>query len=548
MKRTGKQVSTLKQLIKWLLLLIGLFLLFYYQLPLKIVAFFIVLCCLECLIPKRYRKWVNGFYGVISLFIVVWMALPDHEDGWKPYVFHDELVALEKQRAIPREDNAAAIYNQTIKQFDKEAYKAISCDGFGGEFILDKPWNSEQCPEAAQWIQKNQFLIDGIREAVKYEKCVFPLALDVLSPEFKLPKNGEEVFDCWYHVEPFSSLSQLGQVIKSSALHDIAEGRDSTALEKYLLLHSMGDHLLQQYTFDSKIRGLSFQFWASLNMSRWLVRTEPKEDELMAIETQLLKCQYNWTNEIKQVLEAEELLLKDSVCSSFYQINQEGDIRINFDPEGVWFQFTRMVPSEEPFHETREPTRVERCLRKKFHKLSRTLFWFFLPDSPSDLGKVVEKHLSRYNIILDVNFDKQDLIKLYSLPKSINIKTFVAIMSAITDSNYEAFRDMFLEVNMGNNSTQIILALKRYKNETGHWPESLDVISDQVPKEVMIDPINKGSFAYRLDKDGFIFYSRGRNDIDEYEQLLWQPPADPNEIDFSLPRPDDIVIWPSIDN
>ncbi|TSA52093.1 MAG: hypothetical protein D4R45_07460 [Planctomycetaceae bacterium] len=64
-------------------------------------------------------------------------------------------------------------------------------------------------------------------------------------------------------------------------------------------------------------------------------------------------------------------------------------------------------------------------------------------------------------------------------------------------------------------ATPILIALRRYKQETGVWPESLEQIEPKLPEQMLIDPQNNGPFVYKRDGDSFVFYSKGPNNIDE---------------------------------
>jgi hypothetical protein len=77
-----------------------------------------------------------------------------------------------------------------------------------------------------------------------------------------------------------------------------------------------------------------------------------------------------------------------------------------------------------------------------------------------------------------------------------------------------------------------MVALKRYENEHGRWPESLYGIKDLVPAEILVDPINGGSFVYKLTEENFTLYSKGKNNIDEGGERSRQSGAD------------DWLIWP----
>jgi len=64
----------------------------------------------------------------------------------------------------------------------------------------------------------------------------------------------------------------------------------------------------------------------------------------------------------------------------------------------------------------------------------------------------------------------------------------------------------------------ILVVLRRYRNDTGHWPETLEEISSSLPEIILTDPLNGGPFVYRQTEDAFELYSRGRNRIDETAQ------------------------------
>jgi hypothetical protein len=63
--------------------------------------------------------------------------------------------------------------------------------------------------------------------------------------------------------------------------------------------------------------------------------------------------------------------------------------------------------------------------------------------------------------------------------------------------------------------TLILIALKRYKKESGRWPQTLADIQDGERAEIFIDPVNAGSFVYKLTDASFALYSKGENNIDE---------------------------------
>lgn len=86
-----------------------------------------------------------------------------------------------------------------------------------------------------------------------------------------------------------------------------------------------------------------------------------------------------------------------------------------------------------------------------------------------------------------------------------------------------------------------MIALRRYKNKTGHWPENLEQVESFAPAEIFIDPINGGSFVYKLAEENFTLYSKGKNNIDEAGEYETEWAADYSGYKV---KEDDQLIWP----
>jgi hypothetical protein len=89
--------------------------------------------------------------------------------------------------------------------------------------------------------------------------------------------------------------------------------------------------------------------------------------------------------------------------------------------------------------------------------------------------------------------------------------------------------------------SRIMVALRRYKNANGRWPEGLDDVRALASEEVFIDPVNNSAFVYKLTDDGFTLYSKGKNNIDEdgeYDTVF-----DPNSFETKV-NADDRLFWP----
>ena len=76
-------------------------------------------------------------------------------------------------------------------------------------------------------------------------------------------------------------------------------------------------------------------------------------------------------------------------------------------------------------------------------------------------------------------------------------------------------RLILLRLAASRQAAPILIALRRHKDKTGTWPETLEQIEPKPPEQMLIDPQNNGPFIYKRDGDDFIFYSKGPNSIDE---------------------------------
>ncbi|MBN1974903.1 MAG: hypothetical protein JW787_14780 [Sedimentisphaerales bacterium] len=122
------------------------------------------------------------------------------------------------------------------------------------------------------------------------------------------------------------------------------------------------------------------------------------------------------------------------------------------------------------------------------------------------------------------NIDKVEKLmeRISSSDRSLR-ERFIIWRSGIGIKNSE--KKIYLRFSTDYHANLILIALKRYKDKTGKWPEKLNEIKPFLTSEdVLIDPQNNGAFVYKLKDDSFILYSTGQNKIDENGQI--KPPAD----------------------
>ena len=71
----------------------------------------------------------------------------------------------------------------------------------------------------------------------------------------------------------------------------------------------------------------------------------------------------------------------------------------------------------------------------------------------------------------------------------------------------QSIKEIYLRFSTNYHGTLIFITLKRYKIKTGQWPKTLEEIKPLLSsKDILIDPLSKGSFVYKTKDDSFILY------------------------------------------
>ena len=84
-------------------------------------------------------------------------------------------------------------------------------------------------------------------------------------------------------------------------------------------------------------------------------------------------------------------------------------------------------------------------------------------------------------------------------------------MSKMDDNSLERTRNLHLHALANRRSAHILIALRRFKNKTGHWPQSLHRIEPLLSTETLTDPRDNAPFVYELTGEDFRLGSRGAN-------------------------------------
>jgi len=533
-KNARQRLRLIIRIFKWiglivlvLLIILGLI----FEAPWKVITLFLIILTACTILPKPARKYFWLSVGTVVIALIIWVFLPDDNEGWRPYTFDGELAALEAKYAIPDEENATLIYD--------ELFKTIDGDPNEPEFFLssrpsskDKPWRTADHPETAEWLKGKQGIIEELLRATKKEKC-----------HFSIP-----VYSWDLDVERFSKMRRCTWLLLSAANNDIAEGRIDAGLEKYLCIVRLAEHLYQQPVMIDFLVAFAIERSALEQFNRFMIENKPNEEQLELIGNTIKSLKNNWNSDCPKIIDIEKLQTKNLLCSFAYQINPQGKVRLSRDPLAVTRE---RVEEELKGGEIQDPEH-EAALQKLLHstywqkkrwKAGVILAYLGMPSTPKEVSKNIDSGFQRLYAMAEPDFDWAGSPKELSFnPMKVKFnwvyvtRSIADMMASMLEQSYYSLHDLYLRNIAEQRGTRIIIALRRCKNKTGHWPESLDELKSLVPTEIFIDPINGDSFVYKLTEENFTLYSKGKNNIDEDGQY--------NSNRQQEPKPDDWLIWP----
>ncbi len=491
-----------------------------FQTPWKVITLLVILLLACTVLPKPTRKWFWLSVGIVVIALIIWVFLPEDNEGWRPFTFDEELDALQAKYAIPNEENAAIIYDELLAGYDANAFDPNISDPNIDRLTSREPWLSKDYPGLAGWLDSHKNTITSLIKAAKIEKCAFPIDANFVMSDRQMDR--------------LSAMRRFAYLLIRAANNDITEERTDQTIEKYTAVLQIGKHLCQQPTITDVLTGLAIEGLPVKMLNNFIIIGNATEEQLIVIEEAIAGIKHDWNSDFPKILEHEKLTTK-SHLSLFYEVNAKGRIRRSRDSSAV---IRAHLPQAMPPLVYWE---------KKLAKAGVILSWFFLPATSKKAGEIIDSAYERYYAMTEPDFDWQKepeevpITSLFSISFRFNYSYMVNVMAKMSEQVYYRIPSIYRRAKAEQNGCLLIIALKRYKDKAGRWPESLDDIKSLVPAEIFIDPINNDSFVYKLTEDNFTLYSKGENNIDEDGQFntIW----DPNSFE-SMIEQDDRLIWP----
>jgi len=132
---------------------------------------------------------------------------------------------------------------------------------------------------------------------------------------------------------------------------------------------------------------------------------------------------------------------------------------------------------------------------------------------------MIDDVYKKYYTMVEPDFDWQKEPREFPITSRFKFRPnryrTIELLASVSEEQYYRIHQIYFRQQTAIRASRLIIALRRYKNQTSHWPENLDEIKSLAPAEILVDPINGSSFVYKLTEENFTLYSKGKNNIDE---------------------------------
>ncbi len=477
-----------KRIFRWIglgLLVVLLIASIIFQAPLKVITILVIILAACTVLPKPTRKWFWLSAGVVVIALIIWVLLPEDDEGWRPYSFDEELAVLKDKYAIPDEENAALAYDEIFQNLDIDANQP--------EFFLkskpsskDEFWLSKDHQETAEWLKGHQSTIEKLLQTAKKDKCRFlPTRVD--------PDGIGE------YMERLPKMRQCAFLLVSAANNDLAEGRIDDGIEKYLCIIQMAKHSYQHPVTILQIVGSAIESIGLQQLNRFVIEGRPSEQQLQLLSSSLIGAENNWDSDLCKILDFEKLYAKNMLCSMAYEINPEGKIRLTRDLFALW---RKQSPQEFP-----PPT----YFRRKLCKVQTILKWLFYPPSPEKISEIIDASFEKCYAMAEPDFDWDKEPGEFQPSWKATYSATIEMLITMQSSSYYSIHDMYLKNLAFRRGSRLLIAIKQYSIEHGSWPANFNVIKSRVPAETFIDPVSGDEFEYENHGGRFSLYGETRN-------------------------------------
>jgi len=517
--RTRKIIRVLFAVCKWLfvaalsLLLIGGL---YFHGPWKVLTLIAIILATLTIVPKPFRKWVWTCFAITIAVLVVWVFLPEDNEGWKPYTLNEERVQLEAKYALADKDNAALIYDRLIEAYDANDFNPEFMDDDLEDLTRTQPWSTKDYPQMAEWLKGHEETIVTLTEAVAKEKCHFEIhaGLTLFRSDF----------------DRLRAMKNYGMLLIRAGNNDLGNGHIYESIKKYVTAFQIARHQCQQPSMMDILVGISLEAMSMVQFGETIINYNLTEGQLDLINSKLAENEYNWSSDFSRILECENLFAKNTILGVLYEVDSDGNTRFTRNlMTTIMYQLAFIPPSERNL--------LPDYWRKKAFKARTISVWLVMPTDPQKAAEIIDDAQKDQYEITEDDFDwgkEPEPFSYWSM--RVNFSGMIKMQNIIMAPAHRSVHKYYIRTISMNQATRIIVALKRYEKANGAWPGKLEDIKEQANENLFVDPINGADYVYKLTDENFTLYSTGQNSIDEDGDRGTEKPDET--------KTDDILYWP----
>jgi hypothetical protein len=479
-----------KKIGKWLIrFFVGSFFLalIWFQAPWKLILIFVypIISRQFFTFPKTVQKWESRIIRVGLVCLIIWMLIPSKPDGYRPFQFTEEIAAIEKQRSIPPDQDAYPIYDKLFHAPDPNDRSLPDWAKADIESFTKRTWTAAENPKLSEWLDRRQNILAELKTILQYDLCRFPLEPQLSSSDWEQEQTN--ILKFWSRMLILTANRYAGQ-------QDVSQ-----AIEACKVLSGLSKHQFEQLTPIQYLIGLGFQSLTCSEVVLLTIQPQTSPDNLKSMDHLLESMTFPGQDHWQKLMEWEKLCLKNQVSGKVYEVNERKQIRF----------------SRASLRKAFEDTDFPRFLQPVGVNYFVVYAWIFLPESPYRFVKCIDEHYDKFIQVGHLDYDPEAVRN--KLPPSfrLNHSYVVGFFTDMLASAYEKIPDINSRCLARWQASKIVIGLRRYYDQTGHWPESLTDLQGIISPDLLIDPSNGGEFVYRREGDSFRFYSKGKNGIDD---------------------------------
>ncbi len=529
MQHSGKRRSfwsVCAAFVRWVfvvLLLLRLAWGFYCQTSWKEITIYVLLLGLLTVVSKSWRKYGWGLVGLAIIGVAIWIFLPARDTGnWHTFIYDAEIKAINEKYGVAEDENAAVYYTQLKPKEFLEEYETKLAAWDPEDATLNRPWTADEFPEVAAWFEEQKETIAPFWKAVKYDRCWFSIRFG----SDHLPER----------LEHFRPIRHATDTLQRMTYLDIGNNDIPAAIEKCLALLQCAKHMQQQIPLLDQLLSKAI-FGRTTEIVREIVIDYPiHESSLNSLHSEIGQYEIDWEQFLKRYLEFDKAVYKYMAGLAF-EINGQGDTRLNLNMAEIFSKDDLLFPALN-HEETKQPSIFWKNRKQKFLRLCELVS---KPVTPQDLFNYADTAYQQsheriksgdFNHCLPENWLEK--LKYNRDPLRISMLALEIQIPAL-----EKRQRKLAQLKTLQNGMLIVIALKRYFNEHGQWPQRLAAIEADLPEGVLSNLELGWEFMYYRpeDSDSFVLYSYGGDDT-QYHKTRNRPWI------ASEVGPNDILIWP----